>query len=117
MFNTALVARDGLSAVRPFVLRGRVESVGALSVEISGLAHHLAVGDRVELLLRDGTPAPAEIVGAHGRCLQAAPFGGTLGIGAGAAVIAADDDHAANARTRRSGGLPLPPPVPGGEGH
>jgi flagellum-specific ATP synthase len=89
MFNTALVARDGLSAVRPFVLRGRVESVGALSVEISGLAHHLAVGDRVELLLRDGTPAPAEIVGAHGRCLQAAPFGGTLGIGAGAAVIAA----------------------------
>jgi len=87
MFDTHASAVARLSGIRPFRLGGRVESVGALSVEISGLSRHVAVGDRVELVLRDGTLGLAEIVGVSGRCLQAAPFGGTLGIGAGAAVI------------------------------
>jgi flagellum-specific ATP synthase len=65
-------------------ITGQVVSVSALSVDVAGLSQHLAVGDRLSLLARDGRVVPAEIVGVSGGVLRAAPFGATLGIGAGA---------------------------------
>jgi flagellum-specific ATP synthase len=80
--------RDQLAGLTAFGIHGQVAGVGALSVEIAGLAHHLAVGDRVWLQTRDGSQALAEIIGADGRLLRAAPFGGTQGLGSGAPVAA-----------------------------
>jgi len=75
--------------VTPAQLVGHVAAVSALSVEILGLARHLAVGDRLTLQVRDGTALPAEIVAVRGEVVHAAPFGPTLGVGAGAAARAA----------------------------
>jgi flagellum-specific ATP synthase len=60
-----------------------------MAVDVSGLSAHLAVGDRLSLQARDGQAVPAEIVGISGGVLRAAPFGPTLGIGAGAPARAA----------------------------
>jgi flagellum-specific ATP synthase len=79
---------DGLAALPPYALYGRTRSVGALSVDIAGLAHHLAIGDRVWLQTRDGGEILAEIVGACGDLLRAAAFGATQGLGAGCLVRA-----------------------------
>jgi flagellum-specific ATP synthase len=84
----ASVCRDSLAPACGFTLHGRVEAVGPLWVDIAGLAQHLAIGDRVRLVARDGTICPAEIIGAHGTRLRAAAFGVTTGLGAGAAVLA-----------------------------
>jgi flagellum-specific ATP synthase len=77
-------ALHGVAALK---LVGKVSAVSALSVELAGLSHHLAVGDRVWL---EGRTAPvlAEIVGAGQRGLRAAPFGSTQGLGTGAPVHA-----------------------------
>jgi flagellum-specific ATP synthase len=81
-----LTVEDRLSRVSPFEVRGRIESVLALAVEISGLDHQIAVGDRVWLAGRGGSEIPAEIIGARRHCLLAAPFGATNGLGAGGRV-------------------------------
>ena len=60
-----------------------------MSVDVAGLAAHLAVGDRLILRARDGRAVPAEIVGISGGVLRAALFGSTMGIGAGAPAMAA----------------------------
>jgi len=65
-------------------LSGRVVAVSALSVDIAGLAGHLSIGDRLTLHTRNGAVVPAEIIAVRGNILHAAPFGATLGIGAGA---------------------------------
>ncbi len=70
-------------------LRGQVTAVSALLVDVVGLAQHLATGDRLMLQGRAGPPVTAEIVAIRGDTVQAAPFGATLGIGAGAIVFAA----------------------------
>lgn len=80
--------RAGLQAQPRIVLQGRVSAVAALSVDIAGLAHHLTVGDRIWLETRAGGRLRAEIVGAAGRVLRAAPFGPTQGLGSGARVHA-----------------------------
>jgi flagellum-specific ATP synthase len=69
-------------------LRGRVAAVSALSVEVAGLSGQLAVGDRLVLTARNGQAVAAEIIAVRGSVLQAAPFGATLGIGAGAPAFA-----------------------------
>ncbi len=77
-------------------------AVGPLGVEIAGLGGHLAVGSRVWLTARDGTRTLGEIVGASAHLLTAAPFGGTLGLGAGCAASAAtfpDADRSSGAST------------------
>jgi flagellum-specific ATP synthase len=79
------VSRE-LGRIAPAWLHGEVQSVGALAVQLAGLTRFLAVGDRVTLHARDGQVVPAEIVGAGGGCLHAAPFGQTQGLGAGASV-------------------------------
>jgi flagellum-specific ATP synthase len=78
-----------LHGVSAMTLLGHVSSVSALSVEVSGLSHHLAVGDRVVLEGRHGGQVLAEIVAAGARGLRAAPFGVTHGLGTGAVVRAA----------------------------
>jgi flagellum-specific ATP synthase len=77
-----------LHGVAPLTLNGRVSSVSALSLELAGLSHHLAVGDRVWLEGRHGPPVLAEIVAAGDHGLRAAPFGSTQGLGTGAKVRA-----------------------------
>jgi flagellum-specific ATP synthase len=81
--------RGRLAAAAPAHVTGHVAAVSALAVEVAGLARHLAVGDRLTLQVRDGSVLPAEIVAVRGNTLYAAPFGATLGIGAGAAASAA----------------------------
>jgi len=83
-----LPPRSLLNAVAPLSLAGRISAVSALCVEIAGLSHHLAVGDRVWLDAKDGTKILAEIVGAGPRGLRAAPFGTTQGLGTGGRVHA-----------------------------
>ena len=82
-------ARGALAAVTPAQLVGQVAAVSSLAVEVLGLSRHLAVGDRLTLQVRDGTALPAEIVAVRGEIVHAAPFGPTLGVGAGAAARAA----------------------------
>jgi flagellum-specific ATP synthase len=65
-------------------LTGHVVAVSALSVDIAGLAGQLSIGDRLSLHARNGTVVAAEVIAVRGNVLQAAPFGATLGIGAGA---------------------------------
>ncbi len=93
---------SGLVRVQAFTLHGRTRAVGPLGVEIAGLERHLAVGDRVWLSGRDGGRVLAEIVGATASGLMAAPFGETMGLGAGADVQAAEVPEAG--RGRGSGG-------------
>jgi len=83
--------RPGLAALRGAIAAhdaacvcGHVAAVAALSVEVAGLSGQLAVGDRLVLTARDGQAVAAEIIAIRGAMLQAAPFGATLGIGAGA---------------------------------
>jgi flagellum-specific ATP synthase len=85
---TLAAVRGALAATQAAALHGHVAAVSALSVEVAGLAGQLAVGDRLTLAARNGTPVAAEIIAIRGAMLQAAPFGPTLGIGAGAPAIA-----------------------------
>jgi len=80
--------RGGAANLHGASLRGRVTAVSALLVDVACLAQHLAIGDRLLLLGRAGLTVPAEIVAIHGATVQAAPFGPTIGIGAGARVLA-----------------------------
>jgi flagellum-specific ATP synthase len=61
-----------------------VAAVSSLSVEIAGLNGFLAVGDRVQLQARSGPDVTAELIRVGDNRLQAAPFGQTIGLGAGA---------------------------------
>jgi flagellum-specific ATP synthase len=86
-----VVTTAGLAALRGAIaschgakLTGHVVAVSALSVDIAGLAGQLSIGDRLSLHARNGTIVAAEIIAVRGNVLQAAPFGATLGIGAGA---------------------------------
>ena len=87
-------ARALLAGVQPYSLTGCVRAVGPLGVEIAGLTHHLSVGDRVWVAGRDQGRMLAEVVAASPRGLTAAPFGETLGLGAGAAAQAAQPPRA-----------------------
>jgi flagellum-specific ATP synthase len=80
--------RGNLAALHPSRLQGQVSGVNALSVELTGLAHHLTIGDRITLVPRAGAAIPAEITAINGATLRAAPFGPTNGIGAGALATA-----------------------------
>jgi len=77
-----------LARISPVEWLGQVRAVSALSIDISGLAGLLSVGDRVEMKTRRGARLLAEIIGADGGMLHAAPFGQTQGIGAGSQATA-----------------------------
>jgi flagellum-specific ATP synthase len=79
--------RGMLSVIPSHTLFGRISAISALSVDCTGLAHHLAVGDRIWLEGRDGQVL-AEIIAAGAHGLRAAPFGSTQGLRAGGRVRA-----------------------------
>jgi flagellum-specific ATP synthase len=76
--------RGAIASCHGARLTGHVVAVSALSVDVAGLAGQLSIGDRLSLHARNGTVVAAEIIAVRGSILQAAPFGATLGIGAGA---------------------------------
>jgi flagellum-specific ATP synthase len=69
------------------VATGRITDVSPLAVQIAGLSGLLTVGDRLNLRGRGGADLPAEVLTVHGGRLHAAPFGDTLGIGAGGLAV------------------------------
>jgi flagellum-specific ATP synthase len=73
--------RAATTSYHAAMLVGQVTAVSPLAADVAGLADHLAVGDRLTLVARDGRAIPAEIIGVRGATLQAAPFGDTLGLG------------------------------------
>jgi len=62
---------------------GKVAAVQGLLVEVSGVQNNLSVGDRCNVVARDGRIVPCEVVGfRNGRALVM-PFGALEGIGLG----------------------------------
>lgn len=114
--------RGALGTCQSAWLRGRVSAVTSLGIEVEGLARQLAVGDRVLVTTRDRGDLAAEIIGVRADRLQAAPFGATIGIGAGAPVRAAwrpDGTHTCGSLTPGPSWLgrvidPLGRPMDGG---
>jgi flagellum-specific ATP synthase len=79
-------------------IEGRVTGLSGLAVEVAGLAHHTAVGDRITLSARDGREVMAEIVGFAGMTAKAMAFGTADGIGPGARAVARWNRHGAQLR-------------------
>lgn len=69
-------------------LNGTVTGVSTLAVDVTGLSHHLCVGDRLSLRPHTGKETIAEIVGFHGGIAQAMSFGPLDGLGPGSPVVA-----------------------------
>jgi len=81
----------------PILLEGRVCGISGLAVEVAGLSGHLAIGDRIELQPRDGSPIAAEIVGFAGGVARAMTFAAADGLGPGArALLRPDQSHGAS---------------------
>ena len=66
--------------------QGCVAGVSGLLVDIDGLAGLVSIGDRLELLARDGRAVEAEIVGFRSGLGQAMPFATLDGLGPGHAA-------------------------------
>ncbi len=74
---------DRLAELPPATIRGRVAGISGLGVELAGLDHHAAIGDRIALRPRGGPPVTAEIVGFRAGHAQAMAFGPLDGLGPG----------------------------------
>ena len=72
-----------LARAVPHAVRGRVGAATSTSVEVTGLSPLLAIGDRIDLVGRDKSSVPAEIVGVRGGRAQAMPLGTMAGLGLG----------------------------------
>lgn len=70
----------------PAQLHGQVLEASGLTVDIVGLSHSLAIGDRLGLTTRAGGVVPAEIVGFEAGVAKAMTFATCLGLGPGARV-------------------------------
>ena len=69
---------------------GKVAAVQGLLVEVAGVQNNLSIGDRCNIVSRDGRIVPCEVVGfREGRAL-AMPFGPLEGIGLGCRAEIAD---------------------------
>ena len=77
--------------VAPLRMQGRVADLSGLIVEVDGLTGQVTVGDRLDLLARDGRRIPAEIVGFRAGLAQAMPFAALDGIGPGDLACRAAD--------------------------
>ncbi|MFZ5789652.1 MAG: flagellar protein export ATPase FliI [Pseudomonadota bacterium] len=82
---------DRLPAAR---LYGRVASLLGMLVEVGGIARHLSVGARCDLLGQAGRRVPCEVVGFRNDRALAMAFGGFDGIGLGCKVELADSEPA-----------------------
>jgi len=74
---------DDLGQLPEVRYHGRVAGVVGMLVEIAGLGQLAAVGNRCEILLRDGRRLDCEIVGLRGDRALALPFGPLEGVGLG----------------------------------
>jgi len=77
-----------LGLLSPVRLEGRVAGVSALGAEVTGLAGHLAIGDRLMLQSRDARDIPAEIVAFRHQRAQTMTFASPDGLGPGAVALA-----------------------------
>ena len=59
IINRLNSARAAVQQLSPLDIQGEVVSLASLSIEISGLARHIAVGEQVILTAKDGSPIPA----------------------------------------------------------
>lgn len=84
----ATTACTQLGLLSPIRLEGRVAGVSAIGAEVTGLAGHLAIGDRLVLHPCDGGDVATEIVAFHDRRAQTMTFGSLEGVGPGAAAQA-----------------------------
>ena len=62
---------------------GKVAAVQGLLVEVSGVQNNLSVGDRCNVIARDGRIVPCEVVGFRNSRALVMPFGALEGIGLG----------------------------------
>jgi flagellum-specific ATP synthase len=62
---------------------GKVAAVQGLLVEVSGVQNNLSVGDRCNVVARDGRIVPCEVVGFRSGRALVMPFGALEGIGLG----------------------------------
>ena len=85
------VCRAQIRQVAPLRIQGRVADLSGLIVEVDGLTGQVTVGDRLDLLARDGRRIPAEIVGFRAGLAQAMPFAALDGIGPGDLACRAAD--------------------------
>ncbi len=79
----AATALAAVQSIPPARLQGRISGVSGLTVEVSGLARHLAIGDRIILAGRLGHEIAAEVVGFHGDTARTMTFGPPEGLGPG----------------------------------
>ncbi len=62
-----------------YIISGEVSAIKGLAIEISGISHHIAVGERC-FLERAGKPdLPCEIIGVQQQSVLAMPFGAMEG--------------------------------------
>lgn len=79
----ASVASDAIRRISCTRLEGGVSALSGLLVEVAGLAGQLSVGDRLDLVTRDGAAVPAEVVGFQAGVARAMAFGPLDGLGPG----------------------------------
>ncbi len=66
-----------------YIISGEVSAIKGLAIEVAGISHHIAVGERC-FLERSGKPdLPCEIIGVQKDSVIAMPFGAMEGIGVG----------------------------------
>ena len=94
----AKTAAAAVNAMCGLHIEGQVTGLSGLAVDVAGLAHHAAVGDRITLAARAGREVMAEIVGFNGTIARAMAFGTAEGIGPGARAIARLGSHGATLR-------------------
>ena len=83
LFDRVDVAAGAIRRIPPTRLEGSVGALSGLLVEVAGLAGHLSIGDRLDLIARTGGSTPAEVVGFRDGSARAMAFGALDGLGPG----------------------------------
>lgn len=107
LINRLKSTRSALEQRETLHIQGQVTSLAGLALEISGFAGHIAVGDQVNIVARDGSPVPAEIIGFRDGLAQAMPFGTLEGLGPGStaqASLSVQDRRGPPGERKRSAG-------------
>ena len=94
-FSMPHLARNIFTNIRripDYQTYGRVTAVLGLLVEVGGVEGSLSVGDRCQVIRRNGDSIPCEVIGFRNGKAQAMPFGDLDGVGLGCRVELADTD-------------------------
>ena len=84
--HRANLATSALAGIQGLEVTAKVTGLSGLAIDVSGLAGHTSIGDRIALVTREQRRVTAEIVGFAGTAARAMAFGNTDGIGPGAAA-------------------------------